>query len=53
MQLHYRKKCTIYSILGVYMHFLAGGGAYINELGVMRNIDLVLSKSMLYFIKES
>ena len=32
MQLHCRKKCTIYSILGVYMHFLGRGGAYINEL---------------------
>jgi len=35
MQFNRRKKCTIYAIPGVYMYFLAEGGAYINELAVM------------------
>ena len=41
MQFNRRKKCTIYAIPGVYMHFLAGGGAYINELAArLKNKNL-------------
>ena len=39
MQFNCRKKCTIYAIPGVYMYFLAEGGAYINELPASVNND--------------
>jgi len=37
------EKSAQYSILGVYMHFLGRGGAYINELPVMLKDDTTIN----------